>query len=80
MASTTFRTAIVDYKLSQEPCASCRVADDWRTAWPDELPKMFKCKIEESYLFCPWTGRIFPWTKTAGRVYVEYDQEVGADA
>jgi len=79
MTSMTLRTAVVEHQLSQEPCASCQVAADWRTNWPGELPEMFKCEVEETYLCCPWTGRKFPWTRMAGRVFVDYDVEVKAD-
>lgn len=79
MTSKSVLAAIVEHAFSQEPCASCQVADDWRVKWPVKLPELFKCEINERYPYCPWIRREFPWVRTAAHVFVDYDKEGGDD-
>ena len=79
MTSKSVLAAIVEHALSQEPCASCQVADDWRVKWPVKLPELFRCGIDERYPCCPWTMREFPWKRKAAHVFVDYDKEGGDD-
>lgn len=79
MTSKSVLVAVIEHALSQEPCASCQVADDWRERWPVKLPELFKCDVDESYPCCPWTMREFPWKRTAMYMFVDYDKEVRDD-
>ena len=79
MTSKRVITAVIEHALSQEPCASCQVADDWRVKWPVKLPELFRCEIDERYTCCPWTRREFPWVRTAAHVFIDYDKEVRDD-
>lgn len=79
MTSKSVLAAIVEHALSQEPCASCQVTDEWRGMWSVKLPSSFKCGIDEKYPCCPWTGYRFPWTQIAGVIFVDYDDKEGGD-
>lgn len=79
MTSKSVLVAVIEHALSQEPCASCQVADDWRERWSVKLPELFKCDVDERYPCCPWTMREFPWKRTAMYVFVDYDKEVRDD-